>query len=91
MAAAAGEWRDSYRQATLSVVPRKRASALLELSMKQKRAQELREAWGDAPCEHLQLAKLYDLGVHTGSFACVQCGRVFSFREKAELAASRRA
>jgi hypothetical protein len=58
--------------------------------MKQKRAQELRDAWGDAPCEHSQLAKLYDLGVATGSFACTQCGRVFSFREKAELAASRR-
>lgn len=58
--------------------------------MKQKRAQELREAWGTAPCEHPQLAKLYDLGAHTGSFACVQCGHVFSFREKAELTASRR-
>jgi hypothetical protein len=61
-----------------------------EQPMKQKRAQELREAWGDAPCDHPRLAKLYDLGVHTGSFACVQCGQVFSFREKAELAASRR-
>ena len=58
--------------------------------MKQKRAQELREAWGDAVCEHPQLAKLYDLGAATGSFACIQCGKVFSFREKAELAASRR-
>jgi hypothetical protein len=60
------------------------------LSMKQKRAQELREAWGNKPCEHPQLAKLYDMGVPTGSFACIQCGTVFSFREKAELAASRR-
>lgn len=59
--------------------------------MKQKRAQELRESWGDAPCEHRHLAKLYDLGAHTGSFACTQCGKVFSFREKAELAASRAA
>jgi hypothetical protein len=58
--------------------------------MKQKRAQELREAWGDARCEHPQLAKLYDLGAPTGSFACVKCGKVFSFREKADLAASRR-
>jgi hypothetical protein len=58
--------------------------------MKQKRAQELRQAWGDAECAHPQLAKLYDLGVATGSFACTQCGKVFSFREKAELAASRR-
>ena len=58
--------------------------------MKQKRAQELREAWGGAVCEHPQLAKLYDLGAATGSFACIQCGKVFSFREKAELAAARR-
>jgi hypothetical protein len=58
--------------------------------VKQKRADELRDAWGDAPCDHPQLAKLYDQGVPTGSFACVQCGHVFSFREKAELAASRR-
>jgi hypothetical protein len=58
--------------------------------MKQKRAQELRDAWGDAPCPHPQLAKLYDLGAHTGSYACVKCGHVFSFREKAELVAARR-
>ena len=58
--------------------------------MKQKRAQELRDAWGDAACDHVQLAKLYDLGVATGSFACTQCGRAFTFREKAELAATRR-
>jgi hypothetical protein len=59
--------------------------------MKQKRAEELREAWGDAPCEHPQLAKVYDLGAHTGNFACIKCGRTFSFREKAEIAAARRA
>lgn len=59
--------------------------------MKQKRAEELRKEWGDAPCEHPQLAKVYDLGAHTGGFACIKCGKVFSYREKAELAASRRA
>lgn len=58
--------------------------------MKQKRADELQKAWGDKPCDHPQLAKLYDLGERTGNFACTQCGRVFTFREKAELAASRR-
>jgi hypothetical protein len=58
--------------------------------MKQKRAQELRDAWGDAPCEHPQLAKVYDLGAHTGFYACVKCGKQFSFREKAELTAARR-
>ena len=58
--------------------------------MKVKRAQELSDAWGNVPCEHPQLAKLYDLGAHTGSFACVKCGATFSFREKAELVAARR-
>lgn len=58
--------------------------------MKEKRAQELRDAWGEAPCDHPQLAKLYDLGERTGGYVCVQCGHVFSFREKAELAASRK-
>lgn len=58
--------------------------------MKRKRADELREGWGDRPCDHPQLAKVYDLGAHTGSFACTSCGRLFSFREKAELAAARR-
>ena len=58
--------------------------------MKQKRAEELQADWGEKPCEHPHLAKLYDLGERTGNFACTQCGRVFTFREKAELAASRR-
>lgn len=58
--------------------------------MKEKRAAELREAWGEKPCVHPQLAKVYDLGSHTGSFACTTCGHPFSFREKAELAARRR-
>ena len=58
--------------------------------MKQKRALELQEAWGTAPCDHPQLAKLYDLGAHTGSFACTRCGCILSFREKAELTARRR-
>ena len=37
-----------------------------------------------------KLAKVYDLGAHTGSYACIKCGASFSFREKAELAAARR-
>lgn len=57
--------------------------------MKLKRAEELRQAWGNEPCAHAQLAKLYDQGARTGDFACAQCGKVFSFKEKAELQASR--
>jgi transcription elongation factor Elf1 len=57
--------------------------------MKLKRAEELSKAWGDAACDHPQLVKLYDQGERTGNFACAQCGRTFSFKEKAELLASR--
>jgi hypothetical protein len=61
-----------------------------EESMKQKRAHELQKAWPGGPCEHPQLAKVYDLGAHTGNFACVKCGQLFTYREKAELTATRR-
>ena len=58
--------------------------------MKVKRAQELRDAWGEAPCEHPELSRLYDKGERTGTYGCTTCGKIFTFREKAELAASRR-
>jgi hypothetical protein len=57
--------------------------------MKLNRAKELAAAWGDAPCDHPAFAKLYDKGVKTGDYVCTQCGRVLSFREKAEIAAAR--
>jgi hypothetical protein len=58
--------------------------------MKRKRALELQQAWGDAPCEHPEFSKEYDLGVRTGNFICTQCGATLTHREKAELTASRR-
>ena len=57
--------------------------------MKKKRGQELSASWGDKPCDHPALAKEYDQGVQTGRYLCTQCGRAFSYREKAELAARR--
>ena len=60
-------------------------------AMKKKRAIELQAVWGDRPCPHPALAKEYDLGARTGNFICTQCGRVLSFRERAELKASRAA
>ena len=58
--------------------------------MKKKRAEELRAAWGAQPCDHPALSKEYDLGVQTGRYVCTQCGAGFTWREKAELAATRR-
>ena len=57
--------------------------------MQRKKAEELKAAWGDAPCDHPSLSKEYDQGERTGSYVCAQCGRRFTFKEKAELAASR--
>ena len=58
-------------------------------AMKKKRAIELQALWGDKPCPHPALAKEYDQGSRTGNFICTQCGIVLSFRQRAELKASR--
>ena len=58
--------------------------------MQRKRAAALKEAWGTQHCDHPAFAKEYDLGQRTGNYICTQCGATFSFREKAELVASRR-
>jgi hypothetical protein len=58
--------------------------------MQKKKATALQQEWGSKPCEHAALAKEYDLGERTGNYVCTQCGKTFTFREKAELAAARR-
>ena len=58
--------------------------------MQRKKATALRQEWGDKPCTHPALAKEYDLGERTGNYVCTTCGATLTFREKAELAASRR-
>jgi hypothetical protein len=58
--------------------------------MKSKRAKQLRDEWGDKPCDHPAFSKEYDLGVHTGGYVCTQCGASVTWREKAEIAAGRR-
>lgn len=58
--------------------------------MQRKRAIELKEQWGDRPCDHPTLAREYDQGERTGNFVCTQCGAMLTFRERAELLASRK-
>ncbi len=58
--------------------------------MQKKRADALKQEWGDRPCDHPEFAKLYDMGERTGNYVCTQCGATFSFRERAELLAQRR-
>jgi hypothetical protein len=58
--------------------------------MQRKKAAALAQEWGDKPCDHPAFAKEYDMGERTGYFVCTQCGKTFSFREKAELVAARK-
>ena len=37
--------------------------------MKRKRAEALRQEWGDKPCDHPEFAREYDLGERTGGGA----------------------
>jgi hypothetical protein len=53
--------------------------------MQKKRATALQQEWGDKSCAHPAFAKEYDLGKRTGDYACTQCGKTLTFREKAEL------
>ena len=57
--------------------------------MQAKKAAQMRETWGDKPCPHESLAKEYDQGKRTGNYVCKTCGKLFTFKEKAELTASR--
>lgn len=58
--------------------------------MQRKKAIELQNAWGGKPCNHPELSREYDAGERTGNYCCTQCGATLSFREKAELMASRK-
>lgn len=42
--------------------------------MDARKAAQLREAWGDKPCDH---PKIEPVG-HSGLEACAQCGQVFT-------------
>lgn len=43
--------------------------------MQLDKAAELREKWGDKPCDHPVLDKEYSLGAATGDYTCTQCGK----------------
>ena len=58
-------------------------------AMQKKRALALQQEWGDKPCDHPAFAKEYANGERTGKFVCTQCGTTVTFREKAEIVASR--
>ena len=58
--------------------------------MQAKKASALRDEWGDKLCDHPKLAKEYAAGIRTGDYVCTQCGAKLTFRERAELLATRK-
>lgn len=42
--------------------------------MQIKKANKLREEWGNKPCDHPSLEKEYHNGSATGDYVCKQCG-----------------
>jgi hypothetical protein len=45
---------------------------------------KVRESWGDKPCDHNHLEKLYYTGAFLTVYVCKQCGKEFSIAEKLE-------
>lgn len=54
-------------------------------------AVKIREKWGDRPCEHNHLEKLYYAGAFLTVYACSECAKEFSIAEKLEKDSMKRA
>lgn len=52
--------------------------------------QKLKEAWGDKPCVHPHLEKVYYTGAFLTNYACIQCGKEFTIAQKMELYQNRK-
>lgn len=47
--------------------------------------QALKETWGQKPCDHPHLEKVYYAGAFLINYACTQCGKEFTIAQKMEL------
>lgn len=47
--------------------------------------QKIREEWGDKPCDHPRLEKMYYSGAFLISYVCVRCGREFTIAQKMDI------
>jgi hypothetical protein len=52
--------------------------------MEYYKALKLREEWGDKPCDHPKLEKVYFTGAFLLNYACMQCGAEFTVAQKLE-------
>jgi len=46
--------------------------------------QKIKEQWGDKPCEHVRIEKMFYTGAFLTVYVCTVCGKEFSIAEKLE-------
>jgi len=46
--------------------------------------QKLKDEWGNTPCHHPHLEKVYYVGAFLINYACTQCGKEFTIARKME-------
>jgi hypothetical protein len=46
---------------------------------------KLEQEWGDKPCDHPRLGKVYYTGAFLTNYACTQCGKEFTIAQKLEI------
>jgi hypothetical protein len=54
-------------------------------------AQKLKEEWGDKPCVHVHLEKMYYAGAFLIVYGCRQCGAEFTIAQKLEMDLAKKA
>jgi hypothetical protein len=58
--------------------------------MEYYQALKLRNEWGDKPCDHPKLEKVYYTGAFLINYVCTKCGAEFTIAEKLEMDLARK-
>ena len=58
--------------------------------MQMKKAQQIRNDWGDKPCDHPDFDREILLGCDTGDYICVQCGEYLTKQEREAINTKRK-
>jgi hypothetical protein len=53
--------------------------------MEYNAVQKLKEEWGNKPCDHPRLEKVYFTGAFLINYVCTQCGADFTIAQKLEI------
>jgi hypothetical protein len=53
--------------------------------------EKIRENWGDKPCEHPSLEKVFYTGAFLTVYCCTSCGKEFTISQKLEMDETRKA